>query len=340
MVMPENEEIIDPIEPVDTSTAEEPEVIEEVKQEDDLPTDNPVSPSVKSVLDSISADDQPKEEPPTESEEEQKIEERPAAEEPKTPEQEEAELLDGVKSERGKERIRQVFSERKQLETDLNEFRGLITSTKMSPAEFAQTLEFGRLMNSGDEKDLRVALEMVEQQRAILAQRLGVEAPGVDLLAGHDDLKQSIENMELTKERALEIAKYRKQESEKNQRIQIEQQTQQGQEQFQRTVHSAATQMEAYLSTRANEVDHPVKLKAISDHFRNPANLQAFVSTYQPEQWTNTLKLMYDNIVVPKAPMPQQPQPIRSRPSTLGAPTTSGQTSADRIASRLESMNI
>ncbi len=70
------------------------------------------------------------------------LEAKPA--EPKTPEAEEAELLDGVKSERGKERIKQVFAERKALEQDITEFRDLVKSTGMSPQEFAQTLEFGR----------------------------------------------------------------------------------------------------------------------------------------------------------------------------------------------------
>lgn len=315
---------------------------------DDLPTDKPASSKMKALLDEMSGDTPPA--PPadpatTDSQDPPAGTVDPAAPpappaEPKTPEQEEAELLDGVKSDRGKERIRQVFSERKQLESDINEFKSLITDTKMSPEEFAQTLEFGRLMNSGDEKDLRVAFEMVENQRAILAQRLGVKAPGVDLLAGHDDLKQAVENMEITEDRALELAKYRKQDAQKQQQVQAQQQAAQSQEQYQRTIQQAAAQMEAYLGTRAMEVDSPSKLKAINEHFKNPANLQAFVSTYQPDQWVNTLKLMYDNIVVPKAPAAAQPQPLRSRPATLGSPSTSGQTPIDRVASRLDSMGI
>jgi hypothetical protein len=314
---------------------------------DDLPTDKPASSKMKALLDELSTDAPPPADPtpPPAGEEPpaapvDAAAPPPAPEEPKTAEQEEAELLDGVKSERGKDRIRQVFTERKQLEADINEFKALITDTKMSPEEFAQTLEFGRLMNSGDEKDLRVAFEMVEQQRALLAQRLGVKAPGVDLLAGHDDLKQAVENMEITEDRALELAKYRKQDAEKQQVIQAQQQSAQSQQEFQQKIQGAATQMEAYLNTRANEADSPIKLKAISEHFKNPANLQAFVTTYKPDQWVNTLKLMYDNIVVPKAPAAQQPQPLRSRPAALGTPSTSGQTPIDRVASRLDSMGI
>ncbi len=266
----------------------------------------------------------------------------PAGDEPATPnpEAEEAELLAGVKSERGKERIKQVFAERKALEQDLNEFRELVKSTGMSAQDFAQTLEFGRLVNSGDEKNLRVALEMIEGQRAMLYQKLGVEAPGVDLLAGHDDLREAVDNMEITRERAVELAKYRKQQAEVQQRQAAQATQQQERQQFEQSIQQAAATMEAYLQTRANEVDHTARMKVISEHFRNPANLQQFVATYQPQQWAATIKMMYDNIQVPRAPAQAAPQPIRSRPAALGVPAASAGAPIDRIAQRMESMGL
>ncbi|GAB3188582.1 hypothetical protein [Hydrogenophaga aquatica] len=284
--------------------------------------------------------DDPNAPKPAESKPDQEKPAEPAKAEdkPKAPEQEEAELLEGVKSERGKERIKQVFAEKKQLEQDINEFRELVKSTGMSAQEFAQTLEFGRLVSSGDEKNLRVALEMVESQRAMLYQKLGVEAPGVDLLQGHDDLKQAVDNMEITRERAVELAKYRKQQQEVQQRQQVERQTVQQQQEFQQQVQQAAQSMEAYLQTRAQEIDHPARMKVITDHFKNPANLQAFVSTYQPHQWAATIKMMYDNIQVPRAAA--SPQPIRSRPAALGNPAPNAASPIDRIAQRMESMGL
>lgn len=261
-----------------------------------------------------------------------------AEDKPKAPEQEEAELLEGVKSDRGRERIKQVFAEKKQLEQEITSFREMVKSTGMSAQEFAQTLEFGRLVSSGDEKNLRVALEMVESQRAMLYQKLGVEAPGVDLLQGHDDLKQAVDNMEITRERAVELAKYRKQQQEVQQRQQVERQTVQRQQEFQQQVQQAAQSMEAYLQTRAQEIDHPARMKVIMEHFKNPENLQRFVSTYQPHQWAATIKMMYDNIQVPRAAA--SPQPIRSRPATLGNPAPNAASPIERIAQRMESMGL
>ena len=307
---------------------------------DDLPTDKPASDKMKALLDELSGDEPKPAAKAEEKPEGEKPADPPAAAAPKTPEQEEAELLEGVKSDRGRERIRQVFAERKQLEQDINEVRELISSTKMSPDEFAQTLEYGRLINSGDEKDLRVALEIIESQRSALYQRLGVEAPGVDLLAGHEDLKNAVENLEITKERALELAKYRKADQEKQQQMQAQQQTAQQQAQYQKTVQDAAGAMESYLSTRQHEVDHQARMDVIGSHFKNPANLQEFVSKFEPHQWPTAIKMMYDGIVVPKAPAQHSPQPLRSRPANLGAPSAAGATPLDRVASHMDKLGL
>jgi hypothetical protein len=322
-----------------SATEEAANELTEEPSNNDLPTDKPASPKMLALLDEISGD-----KPAAPKAEEPAAEEKPADEPPateaKTPEQEEAELLEGVKSERGKDRIRQVFAERKQLEQDMTEFKQLVQGTGMTPQDFAQTLEFGRLVNSGDEKDLRVALEMVEGQRAMLYQRLGVEAPGIDLLKGHDDLKEAVDNMEITRERAVELAKFRKSEAAKAQQQQEQQATSQRQQQFQQTVQNAAGAMEAYLNTRANEVDHPARMKVITAHFQNPANLQAFIQTYEPHQWAATIKMMYDGIVVPKAQPTNQPQPMRSRPANLGNPAPQGSSAVDRLAQHLDNMGI
>lgn len=315
---------------------------------DDLPTDKPQSAKMLALLDELSgdkpaepkpaapnADDKPAGDP-------QAAADKPAAdpEQPKTAEQEEAELLEGVKSERGRERIKSVFAERKQLEADITEFRDLVKSTGMSAQEFAQTLEFGRLVSSNDEKNIRVALEMIEGQRAALYQKLGVEAPGVDLLAGHDDLKSAVDNMEITRDKAVELAKFRKTQADQTARQKVETERTQSQDQFRQTVQSAAGAMETYLQTRAKEADHPARLKIIGDHFQNPANLQRFVQTFEPKQWTAALQMMYDGIAVPKAAPTAQPQPLRSRPAQLGAPAAQGTTAIDRVAQHLDNLGI
>lgn len=338
--------------PADTDTGSESSASDESpteegqKNTEELPTDKPQSAKMLALLDELSGDkpaDKPADAP--------KADDKPAGDpagdkpavdpaQPKTAEQEEAELLEGVKSERGKERIKAVFAERKQLEADITEFRDLVKSTGMSAQEFAQTLEFGRLVSSNDEKNIRVALEMIEGQRAALYQKLGVEAPGVDLLSGHDDLKSAVENMEITRDKALELAKLRKTQADQTARQTAETERAQSQEQYRQTVQSAAGAMETYLQTRAKEADHPARLKIIGEHFQNAANLQRFVQTFEPKQWTAALQMMYDGIVVPKAAPAAQPQPLRSRPTQLGTPAAQGSTPIDRVAQHLDNLGI
>lgn len=316
---------------------------------DDLPTDKPVSPNMKALLDTISADTPaPTEDPDKAAQAEAEAAaaaaaaptDKPGAGEPKTAEQEEAELLEGVKSERGKERIRNMLAERKALENDLREIRELVSSTKMSPDQFSQTLEYGRLINSEQETDLRVALEMVERERAFICQKLGIEQPGIDLLSGHDDLKAAVDNMEMTREHAVELAKHRKRQADEQRVAQESQRIQSDRAQFQETVSKAAQTMEAYLSTRANEADHSAKMQMIAQHFQNPQNLQEFVQTYKPDQWLATIKMMYDNIVVQKQPAAPAPQPMRSRTSQLGNPAPAGASPIDRIAAHMDKLGI
>jgi hypothetical protein len=260
---------------------------------------------------------------------------------PAAPVNEEAELLEGVRSDRGKERIRQMFQEKKALEQDVGEFRQLVNNTGMTPEQFAQTLEFGRLVNTGDEKNIRVAIEMIEAQRTELYKRLGAEAPGVDLLADQADLRQAVDDMEITRERALELARLRRQNAQQLQSQQATQQAQESQQKYAQTVQQAAATMDAYLNSRAGEADHSLRIKALTDHFNNPANMQNFVTKYAPELWLDTVRLLYDNVAVPRtAPRPGGQQPIHSRPSVLGQATINGESPMERMARRLDSMGI
>ena len=253
----------------------------------------------------------------------------------------EREALEMVKSGRGQDRIRQVFSERKQLRQDVETFRSLVRETGLSAEEFAETLELARLMKSGDERGLQVALASLEQQRAQVARRLGVEVQGVDLLADQPDLAAAVAGMEMTRERAVELAKYRRQVTEQQHVQQAQRQEQEQSAQYQQLANQGAAAMEAYLATRAGEADHPAKLQAIEAYFADEKNFKTFVETYEPKQWVGVMRMMYDTMAVPRASAASSSQqPLRSRPSTLGTPRDSSLSPIDRLAQRMDSLGI
>lgn len=267
----------------------------------------------------------------------------------KTLDEQEAELLEGVKSERGRERIKAVFADRKALaeeraalESDINEFREMVKSTGATPDEFAASLEYLKLVHANDEGSARMALEMIEAQRAELCRRLGMDAPGIDVLADFPDLKAEVEQMGMRREVALEVAKYRRQQAEQQAVQRSQQMQQQERAQWDQTVGQVTETAKAYFATREKEADFPAKLAQLKTKFSDPAFMNEFVSTYQPQQWFGVIKMMYDTISV--APAPRQvvrDQPIRARTAVSGSPALKADAPpADRLMSHLDSMGI
>lgn len=299
------------------------------------------------LLDSISEPDPNAPKPETEPEPEAKEEEgkppekgEPGAKPPaaKTPEQEEAEILEGVKSERGRERIKAMIAGNRQLKADINEFREMVVSTGMSPDEFAKTLEFGRLSHSTKEADRHLALAMLDDVRAELVKELGIEAPGVDPLADFKDLSEDVENMAITREKAIELAKYRRREAMAQIATQQQQAASQSNKEYQAQINQAATIAEEYFKTREKEADYPLKMKQIHEWFANEDNKREFVQNYEPKQWFGVFRMMYDNIrvVQPK----NGARPISSRPAAMGAPRTDTMDNVSRLLNRVDSMGI
>lgn len=193
-------------------------------------------------------------------------------------------------------------------ESALTGVRELVRESGLDQTEFGNMLEMGRLFKSADPKDLQSALQQLDGLRADLATRLGVDAPGIDPLAAHPDLKADVENMAISRDRALEIARLRKGQAT----VEATTKATQEQQQFVRTVQAAAQEMDATLKERANLPGHAAKVAHITAYFKDPAKLQAFVTTYQPGQWKAAVLMMYDTFVPPAAPTPvPTPQPLR-----------------------------
>jgi len=194
-------------------------------------------------------------------------------------------------------------------ETALTGVRELVQQSGLQPEEFQGMLAMGRLYKSSDPKELQQALEQLDGLRADLATRLGVDAPGVDVLAAHPDLKSKVEGMMLSREDALEIVRLRNTAAQASQATAASRDMQQ----YQQTVQAAAKEMDATLAARAATPGHQAKVDHIRQYFADPARLQAFVTTYQPNQWKAAVLMMYDTYTpAPAMPtVPAAPQPLR-----------------------------
>lgn len=265
---------------------------------------------------------------------------------PEGQDKEYADILDGIKSERGRGRFQVLISDlnkekakAKELDQSMAEVRTVLESAGMDAAQFAQHIEFSRLANSQDPQNLRIAAQMIEQVRTDIYKRLGQDAPGVDVLADFPDLAQRVQNFELDRQAALELAQYRRQQQQAQAMQQQQLQASHEQQQQAQQLQSAMAQVESYLNTRAREVDHQPRMEVLSKHFKDPKNIQEFVRTYRPDQMPMAIRWMYDNVQV--APRSPAPSPIRARPSVLGVPVgRPGDEPAQKVASILDAMGI
>ncbi|WP_063588238.1 hypothetical protein [Achromobacter ruhlandii] len=260
---------------------------------------------------------------------------------PKSPEQEDSELLAGIKSERGRARVAQIIEERKTAQGEVAAVRELVQAAGMTAETFSQHIEFSRLANSNDPRDLQQAAQMLEQTRAELYRRLGQDAPGVDALSDFPDLAQMVQDMQMPRETALEVAKMRRDQQAAQARQQQAQQVEMETAQFKQDVARAQQALESYVQTRAHEIDHPARMKALETYFADPRKLQEFATTYRPAQWPTAIRMLYDNVQVAPAARRPAPAPISGRTGALGRPAPSAdQPSDQRIMSHIDSLGL
>ena len=226
-------------------------------------------------------------------------------------------------------------------ETALTGVRELVAQSGLQPDEFQGMLQMGRLFKSADPKELQEALQQLDGLRADLATRLGVDAPGIDVLAQHPDLKAKVDGMTLSREDALEIVRLRGKGAQADQT----QASQQEMAQFQATVKAAATEMDATLAARAATPGHAEKVAFIKSQLADPKRIQEFVTTYQPHQWKAAVLMMYDAYTPPAAPapvIPAAPQPLRPGHVASGVRVPNGKpiSSTDAVANAWDAVGL
>lgn len=101
-----------------------------------------------------------------------------------------------------------LTAQAQQLDADLQGFREIITTSQATPEEFMQLIDYSRAVKTGD---FDGALRMLDQQRAALSIAMGRPLEGTNALADYPDLAAEVADFKLTQERALEIARGRRQ---------------------------------------------------------------------------------------------------------------------------------
>lgn len=225
-------------------------------------------------------------------------------------------------------------------ENSLAQVRTVIQESGLDPEEFGNVIQIGRLYKSNDAADLKAALEQLDGLRANVATRLGIEAPGVDILANHPDLAAEVEDMSISRERAIELAAARDLKARSTQ----QQQSSNELEQFKRNVTAAAADMEKQLAARASTPGHAEKMAFLNAKLADPEYQKQFVSTYQPNQWAAAMLMLYDAYNPPATSVtpPRPPQPLRPGHVNAGTRTAAGKpvTSVDAVKNAWDQVGL
>jgi hypothetical protein len=115
-------------------------------------------------------------------------------------------------------------------------------------------------------------------------------------------------------------------------------------------VDEAKKEMLKYLSTREDEVDHTHKSVLFLKYMQDPFYMNVFVQNNRASEWWPVIDSIYNSIGLPAPDWSKskiqtyqhkiQPQPIRARTATLGAPVANSGQPMDRIAQHLGNMGI
>lgn len=201
--------------------------------------------------------------------------------------------------------LTQQNAELTEVQKNHESLRTLINDSVADPNELVQVLDFTKALKTGNYQG---ALTMIDKMRNDIILRSGINPDTPDPLAAYPDLRQSVDQMQMAEEHALEVAKARyiqEQHQQQNQQLQTNQQQEQ---QYQQQVQQAVGQLnELEQQWLATDPMAEQKLKQLQ------TQVEQVSKTYPPHLWANSVQMLYNNIQL--APV-QKPQPLRSNNAT------------------------
>ena len=249
-------------------------------------------------------------------------------------------LLSDVKSQRARDRIKQMVSEHNKLKQDADgirsqneQFTNIIRNTGMDPYDFAKTLEFCRLSRSASDADMQVALDLLEAEREAIYARMGKVAPGSDPYKGYDKIKEAVDSFEAPEWMATDYARLKRMEDQRKASVAQQQEAVRNQNEFRNRVNGfvqSATQQFQYLEK--TDPNFKAKERYIAQYLQQPGVIQNIANNIPPEQWAFHMKSLYDSAQINP---PRRTTPISSRSTRLSSPQVSGDTAGEIFGSAL-----
>lgn len=189
-------------------------------------------------------------------------------------------------SERAKERFESLVTAVKAKEETISNFKTMLDETGMNDQQIDSSLQLGRLIQTQPIK----AIEVLQRLTASMAEANGVVLEGQDPLTGFDDLREQVENLEITESAAKELASARRQQAVETRRQQAAALEQQQGAQYEQRRATGQAQVLQFLERASTEIDY----EAAAPQLLKSA--QYAKDNLMPEQWASFMAQQYAQI--------------------------------------------
>lgn len=187
------------------------------------------------------------------------------------------------------------------------EWENTVLASTATPQQFGTALNAIKALNSGDPQAMNVAYDAMLGAAQELAKKLGREIPGLfDPLDAHPDLKQEVEDQDITRKRALEIAAQRA-TAERNNEVNANRDA--------LTEHQAAIDRATVDVTSLN-----AELKSVDADFARKLpylqpSINAICQSMHPSKWAAEIRKAYHALpALPPAAAAPAPAPAPAAP--------------------------
>lgn len=172
-----------------------------------------------------------------------------------------------------------------QLAPQVEYIRETFQKNGIQQEQFEQATAVLGMMNSGDFKGAR---DVLLEQLRLVSLAIGEPVPQVDALAGHPDLRQAVDGLQITEAHAIELARARMSQQATGQRME-QQRTQQDQQAQQQQAFEQGLQSVDALGKRlaASDLDWP-RIEAILQ-----PEIQNICRDLPPAKWASAIEAQY-----------------------------------------------
>lgn len=203
----------------------------------------------------------------------------------------------------------------------VNGYRQIFDDAKCKPEQFETAIGLIKLINNGD---YDTAARMLGEQIRMMSLASGKEFNITDPLAQFPDLSQAVQNSQITRQHAMEIAKGRVMEhnagrqaqAANQQQAQLRAQQEEAQR-FQQDVQNGAAQVQQWTEqVSQSDIDWPAKERLLD------AKVDWLSKNVHPTQWLAHLQNYYEMLSVggqQNAAAGKMPQPLRANGGAGGA---------------------